>query len=165
VSDRPSSTPTILRFLAGQVGWIAHRPEAEEIFDELHHAVGLVEHAVDTAPSMVFLGPCEVCNRDMYARADAVEVECRPCALVYTAAGRQDAMLEKAKDRLENAADVAAYLTTYGEPVNAARIRQWKRRGRLDVRGEDGHGNPLYSVGDVLKLLRSAMSDTHDEAI
>ena len=159
MSDRPTSIPTVLRFLARQVEWLAHRPEAEDIFDELHHAIGLVEHAVDTAPARVFLGPCDICARDMYARPEAVEVECRPCALVYTVAGRRDAMLEAAQDRLENAADVAAYLTTYGEPIDAARIRQWKRRGRLDVRGTDTQGNPLYSVGDVLKLLRT-MSDT-----
>ena len=158
MSDRPTSVQTVLRFLAANAGWLAHRQEAWEAFDELHHAIGLVEQAIDTSPVRIFLGPCEVCGRDMHAPPTAHEVECRPCALVYPIEGRREAMLSEASDRLHGASDVAAYLTTYGEPIDAARIRQWKRRGRLEAKGEDARGNPLFRLGDVLELLRS-MSD------
>lgn len=154
MSDRPTSVPTVLRFLAGQVEWLAHRPEAEVAFDELHHAAHVVREAIDTASPRVFLGPCDVCGRDMHAPPQADEVECRPCALVYPVAGRREAMLASVEDRLHGAADIASYLTTYGEPIDAARIRQWKRRGRIEARAEDARGNPLFRIGDVLDLLR-----------
>lgn len=65
VAERPTgmllgTTPTLLRWLAGQCEWLRHQPYGAEALDELDDAVGMVAPAVDR-PAMrtrVAVGPC-----------------------------------------------------------------------------------------------------------
>lgn len=147
------NTRLALAFIATQADWLAHRPEAVEAFDELEGAIGLIKSAIDTAGDSTYAGPCDICSRDMYAKPGALEVECRPCALVYDLADRREWLLKQAEDRLETATNVARAITAYGQTLTPERIRQWKTRGRITAHGEDASGRPLFRIGDVLEVL------------
>lgn len=150
-------TPVVLRFLADQLGWLAHRPEGVEAFEELRAAVTMYDDALEV-PRLVYAGPCDICGRDMYAREGHREVECRPCALIYPLQERREWLLTVAEDRLASAVDIARGLSDLGEVVNDDTIRKWSQRERLLVRGTDIKGRPLYRVGDVRALARQAIA-------
>lgn len=69
VAERPTgmllgSTPTLLRWLAGQCEWLRHQRYGPEALDELDDAAGMVAPAVDR-PAMrtrVAVGPCPEAN-------------------------------------------------------------------------------------------------------
>lgn len=144
--------PTVLSWLAHQATWLAHRVEAVEAFDELADAVAVVERAIDTTSRRVYLGPCDVCQRDLYASPGKDEAECKPCALIYPVQARRDWLLEKAEDRLERGAEVCRALRNFGVDVTPARLKMWAQRGRIVARGRDTLGRPLYRVGDVIAV-------------
>ena len=144
-------TPVVLRFLADQLPWIAHRPEAVEALEEIRAAISLFDAALEV-PRKVYAGPCDICGRDMYANEGSREVECRPCAWVYPLQARRDWLLQMADDMLAPAVDIARGLSDLGEVVNADVIRKWADRERLTVRGKDIRGRSLYRVGDVREL-------------
>lgn len=149
------STPTLLTFLARHVDWLMHRPEAEQVYDELLAALLQVRQVVDTAPATAYAGPCDVCGRDMYANPDAAEVTCRLCALTYPMASRRQWLLKAAEDRLERAALIARVLSAFGYQVTRHRIGTWRDRGKIEARDKDSIGRPLYRVGDVWDLLEA----------
>jgi hypothetical protein len=162
--DTPRTPQGACNLLARNAAWLAHRPEAGEAFDELTAAAYVVRATVDTHAARIFLGPCDQCRRDLYAQVGKAEVECKPCMLIYPVQARRELLLTQAEDRLERAVTIAAMLTTYGEPINASRIRQWAKRGRIEQRGSDWSGHPLYRIGDALHLMRAMPETTHGKA-
>jgi hypothetical protein len=100
-----------------------------------------------------YVGPCDGCQRDMYARTGAAEVTCRECDLVYDVAARRTSLLEQARDQLVNAATLSRAVSWLGGlPLSQDRIRQWAHRKRIVARPA-GQNGPLYRVGDALDLL------------
>lgn len=143
------------RFIAAHVWWLRHRPEAPEAYSDLIVADLQLERIIDQPPTLKYAGPCNICRKDLYAREDAVTVECRPCGMTYDMAGRREWLLEVVEDRLERAAHIARAVTDLGSPISADRIRKWAERGRLLPHAVDGLGRPLYRVGDVTELLKN----------
>lgn len=150
-----SATADALAYLAANTGWLAHQQDAEQAFDELEHVCALVDTMIDTRPGLIYAGPCDICQRDMYAKQDASEARCDLCNIGYPMEERRANLLDKVVDQLDTAANIAAAVTDLGQPVNADAIRKWAERGRLIPKGKDHRGRPTYRVGDVIDLCRT----------
>lgn len=145
-------------WLASKANWISHVDEAHMLHDETTHIARLLTGAVDRPSEARYVGPCSTtpdgCTEELYARPGRDSVQCPACDTVHVIADRHHELLEAAQDRLETAAVCARAVTVWGEPVRADRIRKWKQRGRITVRGHDTSGAPLYRLGDVIDLAR-----------
>lgn len=98
------------------------------------------------------IGKCPVCEREVKVPDLQITYQCECGALVDCDALR----LEHAQKlniglnlRAQDASDLLEYKHIH---VKAGTIRQWAKRGRLDVKGTDKDGHALYSVADVLDL-------------
>lgn len=148
------------RWLAEQVDWLRHRPEALEAFDELLDAAEVARRAIDSPGDAWYAGPCgelfgdgEECVEDLYARHGAEVVRCRGCGAEHDAAARQQWLLDIAQDTLGTAATLAAAATALGRQCTAAQIRGYAHRGRIVAHGMDSWARPTYRLGDVLAVL------------
>lgn len=139
--------------IAARVTWLAHQRFAEEAFDELTHAYWTAINAVDTARSRIYVGPCDLCRKDMYAKAGATVVVCRPCDVQYAISARRDWLTKQAEDVFATATEAARALRDWGHDVTPERIRQWAARGRIKATPDHHTGKPMYRVGDVIVLL------------
>lgn len=148
-------------FLLAHLEWLRHANSADECADEMRHAVALAYRTIDSAPGRLYVGPCDpqgiygesVCPTDLYAREGAAEVTCRVCDLIWDVQGRRQAMLDVAGDQLVTAADLSRFLSLYGEPLTAERIRQWSSRGQIAEHGKTPDGRSLYRVSEVTDRL------------
>lgn len=148
-------------FLAENVVWLMHRPEALEARDELKAALSILRDVIDTSPYQSYAGPCDVCGADLYARVGAEVVACRPCGLEWDMADRRKWLLDQVEDRLARASEVCRAVAAWGgEHVTRQRIHGWVVTGRLAVHGHDPRGNPLYRVGDVVRLVETLGAST-----
>lgn len=147
-------TPDDLRYLAANIGWLAHQTEALAAFDELNNAATLVETTIRQPPAALwYAGPCDHCRRDMYARYGVPEVTCPSCNLIYDVEDRRDWLLTVVEDRLERAVTICRALSGLGHDVSRHRLGMWQTRGLIAPHGHDARGYPLFRVGDVLDLL------------
>ncbi|WP_435109944.1 hypothetical protein [Nocardiopsis synnemataformans] len=163
----------LVAHLAAQLERVRHHVEGGAAVDEITAAVTAARdhlHRGDT-PGSVLAGLCPDCGNPVYAREGAATARCHEpeCdGLVDVAAWRQRARSD-IDEVLMSAADAARALTTLGEPVTAARIRQWgSRRGRkraapkLTPRWVDPLGRPQYRVGDIRALLNPTTTTAKD---
>ena len=147
-------TPEDLRYLADNIGWLAHQTQALAAFDELGHIARLVESTIrQPPPAFWYAGPCDTCHRDMYARYGDPEVTCVSCNLIYDVEDRRAWLLTVVRDRLERAVVLCRALSAFGHDVSRQRLGMWQTRGLLAPRAHDEKGYPLYRVGDILDIL------------
>lgn len=144
----------VLTFIATHIDWLAHRPEAPDAFDELHSAINLIRHNIDTNAGLLYLGPCDTCHRDLYTREGTTTATCPGCATTYDVTDRRDWLLQQADDRLERAADICRALSGFGIDITRHRLKQWEYAGLLIAKGHDHLNRPLYRVGDVVDVSR-----------
>lgn len=150
-------------FLMSQLEWIRHADQTVEMPDEIRHVATEARRVVDIAPDRLYIGPCDPdgrwgelpCPTDLYARQGATETACPTCELVWNVENRRQVMLEAAQDRLVTAADLSKFLSAYGEPLTADRIRKWVEREQLVPHGRDSAGRPTYRVSEATDLLAS----------
>jgi hypothetical protein len=153
-------------WLADQVTWVRHRPEAAEMLDELGHAPWLAGRTVDSPPDRWYAGRCcadlfgevdrrpGVCQAELYPVAGARLIRCPECGATHDADQRRAWLLEEARDVLGHATMVAGALSVLLErAVTASRIRGLAHRGRIVAHGYDQDGREQYRVGDVLDVL------------
>lgn len=165
----------LVEHLADRIEAVRHHVEGGECVDQVCAAIAQARdhlHRGDT-PGSVLAGLCPDCTAPVYAREGAATARCHEpdCdGLVDVAAWRQRARSD-IDDVLMSAADASRALTTLGEPVSAARIRQWgSRRGRrsatpkLTPRWVDPLGRPQYRVGDIRALLHPDNTTTAKDA-
>lgn len=150
-----TATPDAMRYIAANVGWLAHHREAEAAFDELEHICALVDLAIDSHPPKLYAGRCDVCRKDIYADQGAQVVKCDVCRISYPMEERREHLLRLVADQLDTAANISAAITDLGENVTPEVIRKWAERGRLIAKGKDHRGRPTYRVGDVLELRKT----------
>lgn len=148
---------SVCRYLLGHADWIRTQHWAPDILDELCDLEAQLRRMVDRPVEKWFAGPCDGCERDLYAKVGSATVDCEDCDRVYDIAVRRAALLVEAEDHLANATELARAVSWLGsEPLTAARIWKWAERGRIAVKGHEekrGKTNPLYRIGDALDLL------------
>lgn len=147
------SIDSISHWLSWRTDGITAQPWAVDALRQLTAATARAVSVIDRPPSRTYAGPCESCTRDLYATAGRRDVTCRDCGITYDLAARREYLLRAVDDRLATATEIARALTSLELPVTTDRIWQWKHRERIDVRGHDQRGHPLYRVGDIVTLL------------
>lgn len=144
-----------------------HRPEVTACADDLDAATKAVESVVDRRPELTFYGPCGSvdyaddlpvpgsvpCPADLFGDKEATEVVCEVCAAVHKVSDVREFLVKAAQDRLATAVELSKFLTLYGEPLTAERIRKWAERGQLASHGRNAAGSPLYRVSEAVARL------------
>ncbi len=171
------SVTDVVVWLLGQVEWMRHRPEVVEMADEIGWLSKELERAVDHPADRWYAGVCGAvsdeqlvdavfggplptgCPTELYAILGAKDVTCPNCGKVHSVDARRKYLLASAEDRWLSAADIARAVSQLGgTAVTGNRIRKWRFRGRLHVRGVTSSGVPTYHCGDVLDLLAQDMT-------
>lgn len=123
--------------LAGQAAY--------ELLDIARHGWDVV----DLPPERVYLGPCPVCEVDLYAEPDAGLAECSGCENVVDVATTKARLQAELDYRLVTAKEAAGYLALLGRGVKPDTIDRWRRRGRLVAVGQDQANRWVYRFADV----------------
>jgi hypothetical protein len=153
-TDTPAA---VAGWLLHHTGWLRHHRAGAEAVEEITSAVDQIRKAIDRPPGRWFAGPCDECERDLYALDGAASVHCRDCDLIYDVGARREWLLEQANDQLATAAELARAVSWLGtEPLTAERVRKWAERKRIVAKGHANHrGNqiPTYLVRDAIELM------------
>lgn len=141
---------------------IAH-PAGPDAVEEILVAVRNARWATDSPPrDLVYAGPCNECDADLYARPDASRVACRWCRdedgdrLVYDVQDRRKWMQQALEDWELTAPAIARALTSLIRPIKPALLHTWVARGRLLPSGLDDRRRMLFRVGDVIDLMAAS---------
>lgn len=146
-------------FLADRVEEIRHRPDGGALVDEVTAAVEAARDAVPDPGAgdlSALLGVCPECGTALYGRETVRETRCRRdgCEGVVDSAEWRYHALKRLSETVLPAVDAArAASLLVGADISAARVRQWRRRGRL-VPVDPGADRPLYRVADVVGLCQ-----------
>lgn len=151
--DPGETCASMSRWLSWRVDSIAGQRWAVDALQQLRRVHERAELAIDRPPERTFAGPCDACGRDLYAGKGRSVVKCAACGLTYDLAARREWLLRAVNDQLATTTEIARALTSLEMPVTNERIRQWRHRERIEQRGVDRRGHPLYRVGDVVALL------------
>ncbi|MBV2364278.1 hypothetical protein [Streptomonospora nanhaiensis] len=154
-SARPlpdDTLPAMAAWLLPLCGWLRHTHYGPEAIDEITTAVAQARRAVDTPPSLTYVGPCQ-CGHPVYARPGAPVATCRECGTSWGVAEQRQWLRDAAEGMLMTAAQIARATSRESARVTASTVRSWASRGRLVAHGHDRDGRPLYRLGDALDLL------------
>lgn len=148
----------LAQYLLAHIGDILTDPAAGECANEIGNARLRAQRTIDKPVERVFAGPCDDCDKDLYAHPSAAEVKCinPECGAVYPIEARRQWLLGKAEDQLLTATEMSRALPgLLGKPLTAAMLRGYAHRGRLTQHPPlPNRKDPLYKVGEVLDLLR-----------
>jgi len=159
---------SLARYLLASLPALRHRPEVTECADQLAAVVGRAEAVIDRPAEQTFFGPCGAidywpdgepilcaarCPADLYGPEKATEVTCESCGAPHNVTTLRAFLLGEAQDQLVTAADLSKFLSAYGEPLTADRIRKWSERGLLVAHGKDRAGRPTYRVSEAVDRL------------
>lgn len=145
-------------YLLDHLGTILTDPAAGQIADEIGYARGVCVRAIDKPVPRVYVGPCEDCDKDLYAHPSAAEVECKTpdCGAVYPIEARRRWLLGKAEDHLLTAPEISRALPgLLGRAVDVDKLKGLLRRRRDSVTQHPPlkrNGPPLYRVGDIIRM-------------
>lgn len=160
-SHRDHPLKVLAEWIAGQLEWLRHRPEADEAWPALLSACVELVRVVDTRLPGELVGMC-ACGTARYS-TEGTCPRCRAEDLAYNRAdldaGRDD-LLVTATEAARYVADSGLILGTKGSTDRLRKlIWAWADRGHLTPVDEV----PRYRLGDVLKrvldspaLLRAA---------
>lgn len=140
------------RWLLARLGDVLRMPELPALVGEFVALAAACERAIDRPGERVYVGPCDIDGRDLYAYPEAAFARCR-CGAEYDVYLRRQALLAEAEDVLLSAVDVSRALTALGVEVTSDRVRQWCSRGKLLPHPGPWGGRAVYRVGDVRDLL------------
>lgn len=150
------STSDLAGWLLGHADVVRMHPQAGSIVRTIGDCVLSARRVVDRPPDRWYLGPCDECRTDMYARVKSGSVQCPGCATEYGVEERRELLLGAIEDQWATAEELSSALGTLGKPVTSERIRQWSSRGKLvklPPHPADHNKRPRYRVSDVLALL------------
>ena len=147
-------------YLLGNLEWLRYRREAEEAMTVLSAAGATLVRIVDAPPPLWYAGPCYTlqddggtCMEELYARTDDGTVKCPACKQRHDVFERRVWLLREADDVLAHASLIAAALTVLDRKVTSSMVRNYADRGRIQARGVDERGRPVYRVGDVRAVV------------
>lgn len=161
--EPPHPLAQLVDWLAGNVVWLAHRPEAEEAFDKIDDACHQIERVIDSS-SHAYYGTCG-CGTDLNAREDASKVKCKGCGTEYDPVLCRAALLEAARERVVTAAEAAELIAGYVEPnADRQKVRKlvwaWADRDHIAAVTEEPKykGPPRYELGPILDRWTRALA-------
>lgn len=151
-------TETVMRWLATQLGWCRYQRWADELWDQVGDACGLVAPAVDRPRPRVDAGLCLAptqagpCQQRLSAAPAAAYVHCPGCRTTHRADERRETILNAARDSWLFPDELAALLTTHaGLRTTDSMIRNLAARRRIL---SDGAGRYLVREVEQLRLAR-----------
>jgi len=151
----------LAHYLTASLDWLAHRPEAEEAYDDLEQACRAIVDVIDRHEPGELVGLCP-CETFLYARTGAESTKCRRCNTSYAVTASREQMHQDLRDRPVTASE-AARLAVYLDVIpDAGRLRKliwdWCDRGHIEAVAPDPRykGPPRYLLGHVLdRLMRT----------
>jgi hypothetical protein len=170
-SYRPPAGRTVSvlsTYLLGALPTLRHLPDVIELADAIDSLTRRGAEVVDRPADQTYFGPCGAmdywpdgdpilctarCPSDLYGPEDAKQLTCTTCGAEHDVTAVRAYLLSEAQDQLVTAADLSKFLSAYGEPLTAERIRQWASRGLLVPHGKDRGGRPLYRVSEAVDRL------------
>lgn len=164
IKDSSGAPRLAARFLAR--ARVESRPDVETMHAELTNAVNTASAVIDLPSPRVYIGVCSAprngltyCHVELYATEGQKQVTCYQCKTVHSVPERRAVLMSAVEDVLATATEIARAVHLFREPLKANTIHSWKTRGRIEVRGFNEKGGPLYRVGDVLALVRENARD------
>ena len=151
-------------WLAGQLGWLRHRPEVAEAYADIDRASRTIARIADRPPADVLVGVCE-CGDWLYARHGRAYVTCKGCDRQWDVERSRDTLTAAMEDKLLTAAQIATVAARAGHDRNRVRklVTTWGRRGIIAARGQVD-GATTYRLGDVTARLARDPGPTLGEA-
>ncbi|RSN12828.1 hypothetical protein DMB42_11665 [Nonomuraea sp. WAC 01424] len=166
---QPAHTAT---WLLRHTDALIRHPAGPDAVEEILTAVRNARWAVDAPPrDLIYAGPCDACDGDLYARPGAARVACRWCRdeeggrLVYEIEARRRWMLDALEDVELAAPAIARALTSLVRPIKPALLHTWVAREKLFPAGRDDAGRALFRVGDVIDLMASGDTRGHQRVL
>lgn len=172
--DFPADTiPSLASWLATRVHGLALRDVGPEAMDEITDAaaechrvifwkrrsrtyLGTCGH-VDTDPDEYGIANLEPCPGEVYAEEGEQVGECDLCGQGVTVVIRKAEIDRRLDDRLCTPAEIATYAVHLGLDVPREKVRQrvnyWHRHKRIEQKGSNDDGAPLFKYGDVRGML------------
>ncbi len=156
-AGEPAEHPTVVvaLWLADQLDWLRHRPEAEEAFDEIGDACRVLVRVVDRPAERIIVGQCG-CTEYLYAVRGREYVTCSGCGTTYDVEAARDLLRESLDQRLCTAAEIAMLASYLGLTTKRDQVRHkitvWADRG-LVVRHSELRGESAYVFGEVVARL------------
>lgn len=151
----PATIPTLAGHLLARLDTIRHTERASATLDTLDRVVKAARRAIDRPTDLVYGGPCDECQADLYAHGTATHFTCPSCGTVYGFEARREWLLHATTDSLLTATEASRVLAgLVGRSLSPNTIRTWANTGRLANHGHDGN-RPLYRVGDLVELART----------
>lgn len=158
----PQTPAQIETYLRNASDWLTRHPDGPMRIDEIIAALREARHAIDRPRERRYIGTCGTlieidgtptdCPEELYTARDTVD--CPRCGTNWNTTDRQIEMLNRLRDHLMPAPDLARTLTIYGHPTKPNTIRQWRRRGHLNPDTVNPEGQPLYRLGDALQHIK-----------
>lgn len=161
---------SLAAYLLAALPALRHRPEVTDFADEIDALGKRCANVIDRPAELAFFGPCGAmdywpdghpvlcsapCTGELYGPAEASALTCGTCGAEHDVQVVRRYLLTEAQDQLVTAADLSKFLTAYGEPLTADRIRKWSDRGLLVAHGRDRAGRPVYRVSEAVERLSS----------
>lgn len=151
-------------WLADRIERIRGHEAAEEIADTIDYLTRQIRMAIDRPADQEFYGRCAVCEADLYAPHGSVEGYCRKCkaegvTTTYDPAANRASIQSQVEHHWGTASECAKILALFGLEVSVKTIKHWTWKDKhgvikLEKRGENQLGHPVYRYGDVLDLCR-----------
>lgn len=158
IAEPEHPTAVLGRWLAGQLDWLRHRPEAEKALDEIGDACRILVRVVDRPAERIVVGQC-ACTEYLYAVRGREHVTCAACGTTYRVEETRNMLRNYLDQRLFTAAEIATLATYLGlkRPREATRklINKWCERGVV-VSHTALDGDPAFRFGEVVARLMVA---------
>lgn len=157
--------PGYARWLLRWPTELAGHPDAAELHGDICGLTKAARRTIDRHPDMRYLGPCDLCETDLYAPVHAETVAClgEECDATYPIRERRAWLLEQAADQLRTARQLAYELPWIaGVTITAERIGMWAVRGRVTrypPHVHDDRGAARYRVGEIIEHARKMATE------
>ena len=131
---------------------------AGDMLGELDRAHRRVLGCIDVPPEVRTYGTCnaEGCTGTIRSIAGNEYATCRECGGRYLVRELTDYALDQAWGETASLAAVIRALNHAGVRVSHARARKWVERGKLRTPWVDERGRELYTMAQVLEVLKTA---------
>lgn len=166
----------ICHWLRLHIAAIAADEAADECYSEILDLVDRIEHAINRAEPLRFLGPCITdpipeelmeqriaegdhdtrCNRALTAKRTARQVTCTQCQRTHDVAVVIEQLLDESGHMLLTVRELVDYvLPQLEESVPIKTLERWIRDGSVPVRGHNAKGAVMVQLSDVRDIRAS----------